>query len=172
MKKHRLFALALALALLPAPGVSALSLWRFPEAADKNALFLDAAPAALSFQNGFVFSQGDIEFRADYVLPLFLPLSVGAYFRVPDPNLKSFGARAAWHFDTRDPGTDIYFLYVLDLGFLRNGVLAGYNDEKQEQRFYDFRAGVRRLFGKYFCLSLETAYHLSGIVAGVSLKLF
>jgi hypothetical protein len=168
MKKLLFLTLAPLFYSLPA---CALDLWRYPEPADKNALFLDASLAAVSFTDGFSYGTATLEFRFDYIIPLFLPFSLGAYFRAPNPNLKSFGARVGYHFDIQDRQTDLYFLYVFDLGFLRNDLLLEYGDEEQEMRLYDFRAGARRLFGKYFCLSLETAFKLSGISIGVSLKL-
>jgi hypothetical protein len=153
-----------ALLLLAAAPLSALSLWRHPEAAERNALFLDTGLAEISFEDGFSFRVSEFSFD-------FLPLSVGAYFRLPEPNLKSFGIRAAYHIDTGDPKTDIYFLYVFDCGFMRNEDLAYYGDEAQPLRLYDFRAGVRRLFGKVFCLVIETGYKLSGLRIGLSVKL-
>jgi hypothetical protein len=157
-----------ALLLLAAAPLSALSLWRHPEAAERNALFLNAGLAEISFADGFSFRGS--EFSFDF-LPLFLPLSAGAYFRLPEPNLKSFGLRAAYHVDTGDPKTDLYFLYVFDCGFLRNEDLVYHGDEAQPLRFYDFRAGVRRLFGKVFCIVIETGYKLSGLRIGLSVKL-
>jgi hypothetical protein len=144
--------------------------WSRPEAAEKNSLFLDAHAAALSFTGGFSAGPDTLFVTADYLLPVDLPFSLGAYFKAPNPNLKSFGLRLAYHIDIDNSKTDLYVLYAFDLGFMRNNLLEAYGDEKQEVRYYDFRAGVRRLFGKYFCLSLETAYKLSGITAGISVK--
>jgi hypothetical protein len=167
--KVKLWLIAAVLGVLAHTRLSALDLWRYPEAADKHALFFDVKFASLSFSEGFILSYP--EFSLDYLLPFRFPLSLGVYFKTPDPNLKSFGARAAYHIDIRDPNTDLYFLYVFDLGFLRNDLLEEYGDEKQQLRLYDFRVGVRRLFGKFFCLTLETDYHFSGINIGVSIKL-
>jgi hypothetical protein len=160
-------ALILFLCLLPAAGLAALDLWRHPQAAEKNAIFADAG---LSFPDGFTASPARL-FRLDYLLPLLLPLSAGAYLQAPDPNLTSFGARLGWHIDIRDPAADLYFLYVFDLGFLRNDLLEEYGDEKQELRRYDFRAGLRYRFGRYIFLSLETSFKLFGFSAGLSLKI-
>ena len=146
----------------------ALDLWRNPEAAEKHALFAEMKFAGLSFSEGVLFPPP--EFSFDFT-PLRFPLSLGAYFKTPSPNLKSFGARAAWHIDLRDPKTDLYFLYVFDMGFLRNDLLEYYGDETQPPRLYDFRAGIRRLFGKAFCLVIETDYKLSGLNIGLSVKL-
>jgi hypothetical protein len=164
----RLFPAAVAMLALASAPLPALDLWRHPEAADKNALFLNARFAGVSFADGFALNTGETSF--DF-LPFFLPLSIGAYFKMPEPNLKSFGARAAWHIDIRDAKTDLYFLYVFDCGFLRNSELEYYGDETQPLRLYDFRAGIRRLFGKFFCLVIETDYKFSGFGAGLSIKL-
>jgi hypothetical protein len=90
---------------------------------------------------------------------------------MPDPNLKSFGFRAGYHINPGDEKTDLYVLYVLDLGFIRNGLLIEYNDTPAPRRYWDFRAGVRRLVGKYTALVIESAYKFQGITAGLSLKL-
>ena len=150
----------------------ALDVWRHPEAAEKNALFLNINAASLSFHNGFYAGLSTLQAGIDYVLPLFLPLSIGGYFNAPNPNLKRFGTRIAYHIDLGDRSTDLYVLYVFDFGFLRNPRLEAYGDEKQPVHFYDFRAGVRRLFGNYFCLTLETDFKLSGLTIGISIKFF
>jgi hypothetical protein len=105
------------------------------------------------------------------MLPLFLPVSLGAYVRVPDPNLKSFGLRAAYHIDLRNPRLDLYFLYRFDLGFLRNNLLIEYGDEAQDRYYYDFRVGIRYLTGLYIALALETDFKFQGINFGVSIKI-
>jgi hypothetical protein len=166
MKIAAVFSLALVFAL-PLP---AFDLRSHPEAAEKNSLFLDVHIAGLSFNDGFAAGLDTLLIRCDYLLPVDLPFSFGAYFKAPNPNLKSFGFRLAYHIDIDNSKTGLYVLYAFDLGFLRNSLLEAYGDETQEVHYYDFRAGVRRLFGKYFCLSLETAYKLSGITVGISVK--
>jgi hypothetical protein len=161
-------AAAALLLLSAAPLLSALTLWRNPEAAEQYALFAEIRFAALSFTEGVVFPPAEISFG---LVPFPLPLSIGAYLKMPQPNLKSFGGRAAWHIDLRDPKTDLYVLYVFDLGFLRNALLEYYGDEAQPLRLYDFRAGVRRLFGGAVCLVIETGYKLQGLSVGLSVKL-
>ena len=147
----------------------AINFWRFPEAADRGALFVDVRFAQISFTEGFVMSLPEI--GVDFVLPFFLPFSLGAYFKTPQPNLTSFGARLAYHIDLEEPKTGLYFLYAFDFGFTRNDLLRAYGDEEQEIRWFDFRAGVRRVFGKYVCLSVETAYKLQGVCIGISIRL-
>jgi hypothetical protein len=161
--------LALVLAL-PAARIPALELWRHPQAAEANALFLDAAFARVSFTEGFILPP-PVELRVDYVLPVFLPVSVGAYMKTPNPNLTSFGLRAGYHVDIGDSKTDLYAVYVFDLGFLRNDLLEAYGDKPQPLLFYDFRAGVRRLFGSFFCIALETDFKLRGLLLTLSIKL-
>jgi hypothetical protein len=154
--------------ILVQSGLPALDFWQYPEAADKNAVFLDLRSNVLSFSEGFRLTLP--EFSADYVLPVGLPFSIGAYFKTPDPNLKSFGLRLGYHINIDDPNTDIYLLYIFDFGFLRNDVLLEYNDEAQEIHWYDFRAGIRYEFG-LFCLALESDYKLQGLNISISLKL-
>ncbi|MDR2489953.1 MAG: hypothetical protein LBD20_00955 [Spirochaetaceae bacterium] len=173
------------LLLLPPAFLPALDLWQYPEAADKHAMFLSGYIAALSFSEGFVLGvpSGYEEapndsvfahapaFTFDYMLPFGLPLSLGLYMATPNPNLKHFGIRSAYHFDIEKEKIDLYFLYCFDFGWLRNDVLAEYGDTTVEMRFFDFRAGVRYLFGKFIALTIETGHYLKCISFGVSIKL-
>ena len=148
---------------------SALDFWQHPEAADKNALFLDVRFSAVSFSDGFDLFYP--EFVLDWLPPVFLPVSLGIYIKTPTPNLKSFGLRAGYHINLGDGKTDLYALYVFELGFLRQDILERHNDTAPPVRYYDFRVGVRRRFGTYFCLSLESDFKFQGIIIGVSIKL-
>jgi hypothetical protein len=153
--------------LLAAP-LAALDFWQWPEAADKNAIFLDARFAGISFTDGYQIFRP--VFSLDYIIPVIAPFSLGAYFKTPDPNLKSFGLRLGYHINLEDPKTDLYGLYVFDFGFTRNDLLARYDDEQQPVNWYDFRAGIRRRFRSLW-LCLETDFKLQGIYIGLSLKI-
>jgi hypothetical protein len=150
------------------PAAFSFDLNPYPESADRNALFINVKALSLSFSDGFGFAAQ--EFGFDYVQPFLLPVSLGAYFKRPDPNLKSFGIRLGYHLNINAPKTNLYFFYVFDLGFLRNDLLLEYGDEKQEMRFYDFRLGVRQRFN-LICLMLESDLKLQGINIGISIKL-
>lgn len=171
------------LLLLPAFAYS-FDLWSYPEAAEENAIFLGGNIAALSFSEGFVIGvpvRGEEsgvgawlnapEVIVDYMLPFGFPLSLGLYMAIPNPNLKHFGLRAAYHFDIHSKKLDIYFLYAFDFGFLRNDLLEEYNDTPVEMRYYDFRAGVRYIFAKYIALCIETGYKLECITFGIAVKI-
>jgi hypothetical protein len=153
--------------LIPLP---ALDLWRHPESAEKNALFVDVGFSSLSFSEGVLFGL-PLEIRFDYLLPVPLPVSAGAFFKTPYPNLKSFGARVGYHLDIRDPKTDLYAVYVFDFGFIRNDLLKEYGDEEQPVHYYDFRIGVRRLFGSFFCAAVETDFKIFGLLLMLSIKI-
>jgi hypothetical protein len=155
--------------LVPVPFVSAADVWRHPEAAGRNALFLDVRFSTLSFSGGFTAFYP--EFALDYLPPFFLPFSFGVYVKTPDPNLKSFGFRAGYHINLGDDKTDFYVLYVFECGFLRKEILERYGDADPPARYYDFRAGIRRRFGTYVCLSLESDFKFQGIIIGISIKL-
>lgn len=159
----------LCLAICSLFSLQAVDIWQYPEAAEQNAVFLDVRSPYISFTRGFEFLPP--WFGVDYLLPIGLPFSLGVYFKTPSPNLKSFGARAGYHINLDDPKTDLYVLYVFDLGFLRNETLIQYNDEEQQRYFYDFRFGIRRLINKYLCLSLESDHKLNGFIFGISIKL-
>ena len=143
---------------------------RNPEMAGRGSLFLDVGPSPLLFSDPGSFSVLPVEFRVDWLLPFGPPVSVGAFMITPDPNLKHFGTRLAWHFDLDIPGLNLYVLHVLDLGFVRNAVLESHNDTPVPVRLFDFRVGVRRAFGEVFGLGVETAYHLRGLHFLLSVK--
>jgi hypothetical protein len=147
----------------------ALDFWQHPEAAEKNALFLDIRFSTVSFSDGV--TPFYPECVLEYLPPLFLPFSIGIYVKTPAPNLKSFGLRFGYHINLGDEKTDLYALYVFELGFLRKDILEHYNDTAPPLRYYDFRAGVRRRVGRYICLSLESDFKFQGIIIGISLKL-
>jgi len=161
-----LFAFSL---LVCAAALPALNLWRHPEIADKNALFADAG-ASILFK-GLKLPILPVELRLDYLPPLPLPISIGVFFKTPYPNLRSFGTRAAYHFDLDDPKTDLYFVHVFDCGFIRNDILEEYNDDPVQIHRYDFRVGVRRFFGPFIGLVVESEFKARGIIILLSAKL-
>lgn len=152
--------------------IYSFSLWRNPEAADRNSVFIDVSFSKISFSSDGFHIGLPLEIRADYVLPVPLPISLGMYFESPDPNLKHFGLRASYHIDVLgNEKTDFYFSYVFDFGFVRKKKLLEYNDTVPEVIWYDFRFGVRQLFGNYFCLTLETGYKIWALLIMASIKL-
>jgi hypothetical protein len=165
----KFFSLALGFILLFSAEGGALDLWQYPECAEPFSLFLDIKAAGLSFDGGFHTFYP--EFSADFLVPFIFPLSIGFFVKTPEPNLKSFGPRAAYHINLGDDKTDLYVLYVFDLGFIRNDLLEKYNDERQSIHYFDFRPGVRRLIGKYTVLVIESAFKFQGLTIGLSLKL-
>jgi hypothetical protein len=150
--------------------LGALDIWSHPEAAERNSLFLDVHAANVSFSDGFAMGLDVLEFQLDYLPPLPLPFSFGAFLKTPTPNLKSFGARIGYHLDVLDQKTDLYFFYRFDFGFIRNNLLLKYNDTRQPVLFYDFRFGLRRVFNRYLALVLESNFKVSGFSFGASFK--
>ena len=167
MKKTLLITVLLAAGLLP---VRAIDVWRYPEAADKNSLFVNVKFFSLMFAEE-PFSFYLPEFSVDWLPPFFVPISIGAFLKTPDPNLDSFGTRLAYHVNLGDAKTDLYVLYVFDLGFTRNDALVEYGGVERPVYFYDFRAGVRRLFGSFVCLTLETEFKARGFSLGITAKI-
>jgi hypothetical protein len=163
MKRFR--ALALAMMLL-APRLPALDLWQYPESAEPGTIFIDLKPGAYSFTDGW---ETLPECGVDLVVPFVFPLSLGVFAQKPDPNLKSFGFRAGYHINPGDEKTDLYILYVFDLGFIRNDLLIEYNDTPRPRRYGDVRIGMRRRIGTYTALIIETTYKFQGVTAGISI---
>jgi len=157
-----------ALAALPAEA----NFWRHPEIADKNSVFIDLGlPIRFDyFSNNFKNFNFILDIRVEYVPPLPLPFSFGIFIQTPNPNFKSFGLRLAYHFDLFDHLTDFYFVYSFDFGFLLNDVLIQYNDTPVPLHFYDFRFGIRRFFGSWFGVAIETGFKFESLILMVSIK--
>jgi hypothetical protein len=165
---HKRLLQAAVLLFLQAAAVSAINLWRYSETAEKNTWFLGGA-AAVSLTGGIEALLP--EFHIDYMLPVGLPFSLGAYFKTPAPNLKSFGLRAGYHIDLDNEYADLYAVYVFDFGFVRNTTLIRHGDEAQDIRWFDFRAGIRWRFGRFMCMYAETGWKLQSMYFGISVKL-
>jgi len=145
-------------------------LWRHPEIADKNSLFADAGISfSVSLPDEFSFLP--IRVRFDYLPPLPLPFSFGFFFDTPNPNLKSFGVRAAYHFNVFDSKTDVYALYSFNFGFVLKKRLYEFNDEPPPLKFFDFGFGVRHFFSSFIGASLETDFKLERMFVSLSFKL-
>jgi hypothetical protein len=157
--------------LLCATAAAPANIWDHPEIAEKNSLFADVALAPMVFNPEFDFPVLPLELRLDYMPPLPLPFSVGLFLKTPNPNLKSFGARLAYHFDIDNPKIDLFFLYVFDCGFIRNNILEEYNDTPVDIHYYDFRAGVRYFFQSRVSLAVETDFKVFGIIFMLSIKI-
>jgi hypothetical protein len=147
-----------------------MNFWRHSEAAGKNSVFADIGLAPLTFED-LDFPILPMDIRVEYMPPVPLPFSVGVFFITPNPNFKSFGARLGYHFDLLDHLTDFYFVYSLDFGFLRNDILEEYNDAPVEARWYDFRLGVRRFFGPWIGIAVETGFKFESIIFLLSIKI-
>ena len=161
------------LLFFPLPDLHALdviNLWRHPEIAGKNSLFVDIGAAPLMFSD-FEFNVVPLDIRVDWLPPLPLPVFVGAFLKTPNPNLKSFGLRAGYHIDIYSPSTDLYLVYSFDFGFVRNALLIEYNDTPAPVNFYDFRIGIRQFFGSLFGVAVETGFKFESIVILLSLKI-
>ncbi|MDR2941710.1 MAG: hypothetical protein LBV17_03865 [Treponema sp.] len=147
-----------------------MNIWRHSEIAGKNSLFCDIGLAPLVF-DGLDFPILPVDIRLEYMPPLPLPFSIGIFLKTPNPNLNSFGIRGAYHFDLLDDVTDLFIVYSFDFGFLRNDLLLEYNDTPVDKHFYDFRIGVRRFFGQWLGLVVETGFKFESIIFLLSIKI-
>jgi len=143
----------------------AVDFWQHPEAAEGGSLFASAHGAVISFNEGFSLAP---QASADVMLPF--PLSLGAFLKMPEPNLNSFGIRLAYHINLDRPNTDLYALYVFDFGFVRNDLLVEYNDQPVDIRYYDFRAGIRQRINQFLFIHLESDFKFQGFFIGLSMK--
>jgi len=147
-----------------------MNIWRHSEIAGKNSIFCDVGLAPLTFDDlDFPILPADI--RIEYLPPFPLPFSLGVFFKTPHPNFKSFGLRGAYHFDLLDDVTDLYFVYSFDFGYMRNDLLLEYNDTPVEKHLYDFRVGVRRFFGQWLGLVVETGFKFESVIFLLSIKI-
>jgi len=152
------------------PALESMNIWRHSEIAGKNSIFCDIGLAPLTFDNlDFPILPADI--RLEYLPPLPLPFSLGVFFKTPHPNFKSFGLRSAYHLDLLDDVTDLYFVYSFDFGFLRNDLLIEYDDTPVEKHLYDFRVGIRRFFGQWLGLVIETGFKFESVIFLLSMKI-
>jgi len=147
-----------------------VNIWRHSEIADKNSLFCDFCIPPLVFDD-FQFNILPVEIRLEYFPPVPLPFSLGLFVITPNPNLKHFGARLAYHFDFLNSLTDFYLVYSHNFGWLRNDLLLEYNDTPVDLLFYDIRIGVRHFFNDFVGIALESGYHFESIIVMLSIKL-
>jgi hypothetical protein len=158
--------------LLATVNTFSISLYTHPETAEKNSIFLNLRLVDVSLSGDFEFMV--LNGSLDYLLPLFLPFSLG-FFIVPpsasDPNLKHFGPRAGYHIDLENEKIDLYGFYSFDFGWLRNEELVSAGDTPVEMVFYDFRIGVRFFFNSNTGLFVEAGYKFKSVDLGLSVKL-
>jgi hypothetical protein len=62
-------------------------------------------------------------------------------------------------------------MYCFDFGFTRWRRLRAEGAPAPEVRYYDFRAGLRYVFGKLFGLYIESDYKLDALILGLTIKL-
>jgi len=172
MKKSSIiiFSSLLFFSLPDLPALDVINLWRHPEIAGKNSLFVDVgvAPLMLDIMEFKIFP---LEIRVDYLPPLPLPFFLGVFLKTPYPNLKNFGVRMGYHIDLYSPSTDLYLVYCFDFGFIRNALLIRYNDTPVPVNFFDFRIGIRQFFGSWFGVAIETGFKFESFIIMLSLKI-
>ena len=149
-----------------------VSLYTHPEIAEANSIFFNLRIADVSLEGDFNFLL--LNGSVDYMPPLPLPFSLGAFALLPSasgPNLKRFGLRAAYHVDLENERLDLYAFYSFDFGWLRNDDLVSVGDTPVEMIFYDFRIGIRFFFNANIGLFAESGYKFKSADLGLSVKL-
>jgi hypothetical protein len=158
--------------LVTAVNIYSFDLMSHPETAGENAVFFNTS--LVSYEpppNEWNMTIPKFKFSFDYVFPWLLPFFAGFYMEAPQPNLTSFGIRAGYHFDMEIDNLDIYLMYCFDFGWTRWRQLRAEGVPVPEIRYFDFRAGLRYVFGKLFGLYIETDYKLDALIMGLTLKL-
>jgi len=139
---------------------AAFDIWQYPEMAESHAIFFSVFFTRFSFVNYFSLYYPEI--TLDYLLPVGIPISVGASVQFFDPKLSSYGFRLGYHFNFNDENLDIYVLYNASL------VLSG-DDIWLE---YGGMLGFRRRLFPFLCITVETRFKLQTIFFGFSAKLY
>ena len=149
---------------LIAVNVSALDFWQHPEMAEKNSLFAGGFAAQFIVKN-VKFDFYHPEFYLDYMLPVGLPFSAGAFVNSLGPFIFSAGLRPAYHINFDNENLDVYVLYIANLIFTK--------EPGPEKILLEFggRIGFRWRFGPYFCACVETGFKLQTVYFGIAIKL-
>jgi hypothetical protein len=160
--KVMLFIFILAVTVM---NMSAIDIWRHPEMAEKGSFFAGLFAASFEFSfadwSDHAFKLFFPEAFLDCMLPVGLPFSFGVSVKALEPNIFGLGIRPAYHINLNDENSDLYVMYVVTFDFM-----SGYGIIE-----YGGRAGFRRRFGSFFCLSVETGFKLQSINFGIAIKL-
>jgi len=124
----------------------------------------NAASFAYSYTQlgAFKFGFSAPEIFLDFMLPLPLPFSFGLSAGLLEPGVFGGGARLGYHINFNDPNLDVYALYELKLEFVE--------DVSASLEWFP-ALGVRRRFGGFFCVNLETGSMGKSLLIGLSIKL-
>jgi hypothetical protein len=141
--------------------LQALDFWQYPEMADRESFFAGAFAVTFSpsYDNYFEFRKPEI--YADYLLGIGIPVSIGISARAFESGYFAIGFRPGYHINLGLEKYDLYLLYTFDLLFQGEYTYLEYGG----------RAGIRRLFGRFFCLHIETGHKFETVNIGVSIKL-
>jgi hypothetical protein len=163
MNRRALLVLLLLL-FLPSAAFS-FDIWRHPEMAEKETVFVGGFAASFSFAeldaffDSFEFSP---EFFLDFMLPLPLPFSFGLSTDFFKPDSLSVGCRAGYHVNFDDPDLDAYVLYAVKFEFVQDTLAV---------LRWSPAIGARRRFGSFFCVNLEAGFMPAVFLVGLSIKL-
>jgi len=162
--KNKLFIFTF-LILLAVNGFS-IDIWQHPEMAEKNTIFAGGFAAVFSFSytsfGDYRFGFSSPKIFLDLMLPLPLPFSLGFSTGLLESGKFGAGARLGYHINFNDPNLDVYALYQVQLEFIEN--------ISAELEWFP-AIGVRRKFGDFFCLNLETGFAGKSLLIGFSIKL-
>ena len=144
--------------------VHAIDFWQYPEMADKNALFVGIFPVQFTFTDYFTVRQP--EFYVDYLLPVGVPVSLGASINPIDPDVYSFGGRLGYHINFNDEKFDVYVLYQVEILYLIDVL----THDKYVVVEFGGRFGIRRRFGEFLCFTFESGFKFRYFNIGIAIK--
>jgi hypothetical protein len=146
--------------------VFSFDIWQNPEMAEKHTIFVGGFVASFAYSytqlGAFKFGLSTPRLFFDLMLPLALPFSFGLSAGILESETLGAGLRAGYHINFNDPNLDIYALYVFNLEFVE--------DTSAKIEWYP-AIGIRRKFGSFFCLNIETGFGGKSLLIGFSIKL-
>ena len=161
-KRIILFLIFIAFICASATGID---FWRYPEAADKDAMFAGAYAASLVFNidnpRDFRYEFYFPEFYLDYVLPVGLPFSFGTSLKPLTPDVFGVGARAGYHINLNVPDLNLYVMYAVTFGITSDFSVIEFGP----------RIGARYRLFSFICLNVETGLAMKTIHFGIAIKL-
>jgi len=163
IKKRFVFFVLLLIVL--SVSVNAFDVWQYPEAADRNSVFVGVFAAFFAYElsdpPSTEFSFDWPEFYIDFILPVGLPFSFGASLDSLRTDMYGIGLRPGYHVNFDVPNLDVYAMYTTNFEISKQRMVV----------YHGVRLGLRYTFFDFLCLTVESGYNFSSLIFGLSFKL-